>query len=174
MTIHTLVLSFSSFSSWRRAQQKSSYGSVGNSGVRTRARDWLGIASMIELDSWLNLKNLSNIQYYLLLIFFLFVCCYKTRNPYFTSRPGLEVKPLGECPLGSVALPAVLPKVHYRPESLNVPTKVNTVRVYKLTGGLASLDLTKPRTNKIKSSITKFSSTQKKIDRISKTLLPQQ
>ena len=42
---------------------------------------------------------------------------------------------------GSLAFPAVVPKVHRRPESLYVPTKVNTLQPDEL---LASLDLCKP------------------------------
>ena len=59
-----------------------------------------------------------------------FVCCYKTRKsgPYFASRPGIEVNPL--CiHSGRLALPAVLLKVHHRPETLYVPKEVNTPHV---------------------------------------------
>ena len=56
----------------------------------------------------------------------MFVCLFvviNPKNPYFTSRLGLEVV------LGSIstraALPAGLSKVHHRPEPLYVPTEVN-------------------------------------------------
>jgi len=59
----------------------------------------------------------------------LFVCCYKPQKsgPYFAS-PGIEVNPL-RIHSGRVALPAVLPKVHHRPETLYVPKEVNTPQV---------------------------------------------
>jgi len=53
----------------------------------------------------------------------------KPKNPYFASRRGLEVKPLGVIHSDHVALPAVLPKVHHRPEPLYVPTEVHTLSV---------------------------------------------
>ena len=53
----------------------------------------------------------------------------KLENPYIASRLGLEVNPLGVYPLGPRSLPAVLLMVHHRPESLYLPTKVNTLQV---------------------------------------------
>jgi len=71
--------------------------------------------------------------------FVLFVCLFvviKPPNPYFASRPGLEVKPLGVYPLmprSSSCGPTT--KVHHRLETLYVPTaselytlQVDTVR----------------------------------------------
>ena len=60
------------------------------------------------------------------------VAVIKSENPCFASRSGLEVKPLEVFPLrdsSRVALPAVLPKVHHRPEPLYVATEVNTRQV---------------------------------------------
>jgi len=51
------------------------------------------------------------------------------RNPYFASLSGLKVNPWEYIHSGPVALPAVLPKVHHRPETLYVPTEVNTLQV---------------------------------------------
>jgi len=59
----------------------------------------------------------------------LFVCLFfclfvvvKPKNIYFASCPGIEVKPLEFIHSGRIALPAVLPEVHHRPETLYVPT----------------------------------------------------
>jgi len=62
-----------------------------------------------------------------------FVCLFdviKPRNPNLTSRPGLEVNPLGVYPLGSSSFScSVLSKVHHHQETLYVPTEVNTPQV---------------------------------------------
>ena len=62
---------------------------------------------------------------------YMFVCLFvgiKPENPYFASQRGLEN--LWEyIQSGRVALPAVLPKVHHRPEPLYVPIEVNTLQV---------------------------------------------
>jgi len=63
----------------------------------------------------------------------LFVCLFdviKPRNPYLTSRPGLEVNPLKVYPLGPSSFSCtVLSKVHHHTETLYVPTEVNTSQV---------------------------------------------
>jgi len=71
----------------------------------------------------------------------------KRENPYLASYLGFEVKPLKVYSLGlplDVDLPAVLTKVHHRPEPLYVPARLI---LYKLTGWFASLDWFKPYTN---------------------------
>ena len=62
------------------------------------------------------------------LFFCLLFVVIKPENPYFASHPRLEVRSLG-VHSGRVALPAVLPKVHHHPETLYVPTEVNTLQV---------------------------------------------
>ena len=68
---------------------------------------------------------------------FLFVFCYKTRK-IFISPPVLGSA-------AYIALPAVLLKVHHRPEPLYGPSEVNS-RQFDGLGWLASLDLRKPCT----------------------------
>jgi len=94
----------------------------------------------VKNDVWKYLQNISFVR--------LFVCLFVIINPEnlyrdFASRPGLEGKPWEYIHSGRVALPAVLPKVHHRPEPLYVPTDVNTLQV----DGFASLDLRKPHTD---------------------------
>jgi len=60
----------------------------------------------------------------------LFVWCYKTRKTLLRLPPLARSKTPGEYfHPGRVALPAVLPRVHHRPELLYVPTEVNTLHV---------------------------------------------
>jgi len=64
-------------------------------------------------------------------LFVCWFCCYKTRKSLLRLPLGLGVSPLEYIHSDRVALPqaAVLLKVHHRPETLYVPTEVNTLQV---------------------------------------------
>jgi len=51
-------------------------------------------------------------------------------NPYFISRHGLEVKPLGAYPLGPRSSSCGPTKGTHHPETLYVPTEVNTLHLH--------------------------------------------
>jgi len=68
----------------------------------------------------------------------------KLESLYFVSRLGLEINPWEYIHSGSVALPAVLPKIHHRQETLYVPSEVNTRQV----DGLTRIPCTSPRMEK--------------------------
>ena len=61
--------------------------------------------------------------------FFRLLVVIKPENPYFASRPGREVKPLGVYPFGPHSSSCGPTKVHHRPETLYVPTEVNPLQV---------------------------------------------
>ena len=53
----------------------------------------------------------------------------KPENPYFASHLGLEVKPLGVYPLGQRISSCRPTKLHLHPETLYLPTEVDTLQV---------------------------------------------
>jgi len=87
-------------------------------------------------SSWLGSKPFVCLFVYLFVCLFLLFCCNKTQNLYSAScwegskPPGndhtrAEVQnPWMYIHSGRVTLPAVLPKVHHRTETLHVPTKL--------------------------------------------------
>jgi len=79
--------------------------------------------------------------------FCLFVCLFvviKSENPYFVSRSGLEVNPLGVFPLGPRSWKLLLRSYQRYTAAQNHSTCQLRLRLYKLTGWLASLDYASP------------------------------
>ena len=77
----------------------------------------------------------------------LVVCLFvaiKPENPYFATRPGLKVNPLGIYPLGPRSS-SCGPKKRYTIAQKHFTCQLRST-LYKLTGWLASLDLRKSYT----------------------------